>query len=434
MSLPTACLEAGKESRDLSLVIESLQKHPSAGAYSTLGALFTQDEQLTCAIASFRQALQLEPTSWQTRYNLGLALLSRQEYKQAAEEFRTVTKQKPDFFGAHNDLGLALKNLGDLEAAAQEFEEALKIKPGFVGAASNLAQIYHEQKKYPAEIHYLRQSLASNPTEELVYPMRLALGIALENNGDTDAALAELRTLVIAYPRSVTAHYNLAALYARHKDFRESQTEFEACLRLDPENDTARLALAKTLTDIGDNAGSLPLLEEYIRRVPEDSEGHLVLGDVYRNLGEVDKAIRQLQTAADLKPNDFEVQYRLGMVLARAKYDDEAMAHLEIAGKLNPQAPEVPYQLALIYQKQGQPQKAAEEFRAFEKANQGSKAADKAARLGVKANALLEEGEAAEAVDTTARQSSSGRWMPGCTITLPWLSSDWGGGRRKRSR
>ena len=203
-----------------------------------------------------------------------MALLSRQEYKQAGEEFRTVTKQKPDFFAAHNALGLALQNLGDLEAAAQEFEEALKINPGFANAASNLAQMYHEQKKHPAEIHYLRQGLASNPPEDLVYPMRLALGIALENNGDTDAALTELRKLATAYPRSASAHYNLAALCAKHVRFHESQPEFEACLQLDPGNDAARLALAKMLAEIGDNPGSLPLLEKYIRRVPEDSEGH----------------------------------------------------------------------------------------------------------------------------------------------------------------
>jgi tetratricopeptide (TPR) repeat protein len=394
LGLSGTCRQNGKRSSETAKLLEALDRQPSAEGFNALGALFAQKEQFPCAVESFKLALRDNPSSWETRYNLALALISLQDFRPAADELQAVIKQKPDFFAAHNALGLAFQSLGELDAAAEELQRALKINPRFVYAASNLAQIYHAQKKYTAEIHYLRQGLAQGPPEDLAYSMQLALGIAYESSGNTDAALEELRKLVAAYPQSAEAHFNLATLYARHVRFKEARPEFEACLRLDPANNAARLSLAKALTEIGDNALAVPVLQEYIRRVPGDYEGSYVLGEVYRKLGEFDKAVAQLQTAAQLAPENYEVQHKLGLALTSSKRLDEAIAHLEKARKLNPQAPEIPYELAAAYQRKGEAKRAQEALSAFEQAKQGSQAEEKASQLGAKANSLLEQGDA----------------------------------------
>jgi tetratricopeptide (TPR) repeat protein len=397
--LPSACLDAGKRSNEIDALLKNLAIHPSAEGYNALGALFGKREQLPCAVESFRQGLHLDPSSWETRYNLALALVSRQEYKPAVEELHAVVQRKPDFFEGRNALGLALQNLGEFDAAADEFKTALKLNPDSAYAASNLAQVYHAQRKYTAEIYYLRQSLDHGPPADLAYSMRLALGIAYENDKNTDLAIEELRKLVADYPQSAEAHYNLATVYAKHVRFKEARPEFEACLRFDPGNDTARLSLAKALAEIGENTSSLLLLNEYIRRVPKDYEGHFVLGEAYRRLGQLDEATAQLRVAAQLNPDNYEVQQKLGMVLMHSKHLDEAISHLEAARKLNPQAPEIPYELAAIYQRKGEPRRAEEEMRAFAEAKRGSQAEDKAKLLGIKANTLLENGDAGGAAE-----------------------------------
>ena len=275
--LSSACLDVGKQSNEIDALLKNLALHPSAEGYNALGALFAKREQLPCAVESFRQALRLDPLSWETRYNLALALVSRQEYKEAVEELHAVVQRKPDFFEGRNALGLALQNLGEFDAAADEFKTALKLNPNSAYAASNLAQVT-TRAYYTAEIYYLRQSLVHGPPADLAYSMRLALGIAYENDKNTDLAIEELRKLVADYPQSAEAHYNLATVYAKHVRFNEARPEFEACLRLDPGNDTARLSLAKALAEIGENTSSLLLLNEYIRRVPKDYEGHSCWG------------------------------------------------------------------------------------------------------------------------------------------------------------
>ena len=397
--LPSACLDTGTGSTEIASLLKNLAIHPSAEGYNALGALYAKRAQLPCAVVSFRQALRLEPSSWQTRYNLALALLSLQQYKQAAEELHAVLQLKPDFFEGRNALGTALQNLGKFDAAADEFKAALKLNPNSPYAASNLAQTYHAQRRYTAEIYYLKRSLAHAPPADLTYSMRLSLGIAYENNRNTDLAIEELKKLVLDYPQSAEAHYNLATIYAKHVRFTEARPEFEACLRLDPDNDTARLSLAKALAEIGENTSSIPLLNDYIRRVPKDFEGHFVLGEAYRRLGQLDDAVAQLRVAAQLNPDNYEVQQKLGLVLMHSNDADEAITHLEIARKLNPQAPEIPYELAAIYQKKGDPKRAQEELHAFEEAKRGSEAEDKAKLLGIKANTLLQDGDAAGAAE-----------------------------------
>ena len=45
------------------------------------------------------------------------------------------------------------------------------------------------------------------------------------------------------------AHFNLATIYADDKRFREAADEYAAALKLEPDNDVTRLALAKAYAE-----------------------------------------------------------------------------------------------------------------------------------------------------------------------------------------
>ena len=70
-----------------------------------LGAYFAQRNEFGCAIPAFDKSLQLDPKSWETRYNLGLALMQKGDRERASRELRLVVTQKPDLLNARNALG-----------------------------------------------------------------------------------------------------------------------------------------------------------------------------------------------------------------------------------------------------------------------------------------------------------------------------------------
>src|ERR1700726_5088827 len=58
--LPQSCLEQSHSSEKITALLESVHDHPTAGAYNTLGVLYAQSDHVSCAIAAFEAALQLE--------------------------------------------------------------------------------------------------------------------------------------------------------------------------------------------------------------------------------------------------------------------------------------------------------------------------------------------------------------------------------------
>jgi tetratricopeptide (TPR) repeat protein len=56
----------------------------------------------------------------------------------AIREYKQAIAINPDSFEAHNNLGSALANKGELDAAIKEFQEALTLNPDFFEANYNL--------------------------------------------------------------------------------------------------------------------------------------------------------------------------------------------------------------------------------------------------------------------------------------------------------
>jgi tetratricopeptide (TPR) repeat protein len=399
-SLPESCQSAAGESEPLARLVKNAAIHPSCETFDALGLQLAKREQYACAMAAFEAALRLDPNSWEVRYNLALTLAHAGDQKRAANELRSVIQQKPDYLPARNALGLALQSLGELDAAAEQFQAALRIDLHSPAAAFSLARVFQSQKKYAAEIYYLRQALASNPPRQLDFQVRLALGAAEDQMGHADKAVRELLKLVAAFPDSSEAHYNLANAYTGHLRFKEARVEYEQTLRLDPGNNAARLSLAKALLEIGENSAAIPIIEGYLQRASADYEGYLVLGQAYRREGDLAKAEKQFRRAMELNADSYDARYLLGIVLAGTARPEEASRQLEIAEKVNPRAPGAHYELSVLYAKNKDPKRSQEEAKAFQQARDQGEKARTFDLLRIKGDDFLRSGDAQDAATT----------------------------------
>src|SRR5690349_20189437 len=99
----------------------AIKTAPSANTYEALGAWFARRRQFACAIPAFDHALQLSPNSWETHFNIGLALMENNDEQRALTEFRFAVKLKPDSVRARSALGAALQGSKRFEEAEDEF-------------------------------------------------------------------------------------------------------------------------------------------------------------------------------------------------------------------------------------------------------------------------------------------------------------------------
>ena len=84
---------------------------PSAEVFNNLGVAESRRGQ-THALASFREALDLNPNHTDYHFNLGYILFKTGQYEAAAERFRAVLDREPNDAMATSLLGRALKSEG----------------------------------------------------------------------------------------------------------------------------------------------------------------------------------------------------------------------------------------------------------------------------------------------------------------------------------
>ena len=99
-TLPKACLERTHASEKIATLLDTIQDHPTAGAYNTLGVLYAQKDRLACAIPAFEASFQLESQNWEAHYNLAVALLRkgnqpRATWKCTPQSSRNQTRSVP---------------------------------------------------------------------------------------------------------------------------------------------------------------------------------------------------------------------------------------------------------------------------------------------------------------------------------------------------
>src|SRR6266403_4561313 len=192
-ALPKSCLVQEHPSEQISVLLETIRDHPTAGAYNTIGALYAQNSRVACAISAFEAALRLDGKNWQSHYNLGLALLTKGDRARAAAEFQAAIRQKPDSVASHFALGTLLQEERKLYGAIAEFQAVLQIDHNFAPACLSLGALYTQQGKDSEAADLFRQAIQSDPKYIQAY---VNLGLTMARHGEFAEAEKQFRSAI----------------------------------------------------------------------------------------------------------------------------------------------------------------------------------------------------------------------------------------------
>ncbi|KPJ59380.1 MAG: hypothetical protein AMS15_07005 [Planctomycetes bacterium DG_23] len=185
-----------------------------AQAYSLWGDVLKEKENAQGAIQKYQEAINTDPEYIVAYNKLGATYEALGELHQALEVYEKAAAREPDSSGVHYNLGNVYKSLNDLVRAEAEYRKAIRLGPEPIArgktvqaqAHTNLAQIYFVQKRFEAALGQLIQAVDLDPS--LIQP-RLLLG----------------------------------ATYVQLKYPELAQKEFEAVLKMDPDNQYAKESL-----------------------------------------------------------------------------------------------------------------------------------------------------------------------------------------------
>jgi len=145
---------------------------------------------------------------------------------------RKAGKLSGDNAAMHYDIGMAYMRLGMYDLAQVEFERTVAINPNDRNAAARVGQV---------ELLRGRREKTASPRDEQQLTEYLERARILYEEGDLSKVVVQLREAVSLYPQSFEAHDALAAAYLKLDLYHLAQREWEAALRIKPD-DPALLA------------------------------------------------------------------------------------------------------------------------------------------------------------------------------------------------
>ena len=151
----TRGLAADAEQGYLSIIKDQPDYAP---AYEGLGRAYYAAGNMEKAEESFRQALKINPRSWQAENHLGIVKDRLKKHDEAIAHYRAAIAIKPDSGLLYNNLGMSYYLKGDSEKAVLAFNEALAKGETGEKVSNNLAQAYIGLKRYDEALEVWRKT------------------------------------------------------------------------------------------------------------------------------------------------------------------------------------------------------------------------------------------------------------------------------------
>lgn len=152
---------------------------------------------------------------------------------------------------------------------------------------------------------------------------------SLESAPAVGPAAIAIPTLVIAIVCGLMSAHRLKA-------YQEPVELWQQVLRLQPQNETAHLALGKYSDDAGDLAAAVTHFREAVRLEPQLPQARFNFGVLLLKTNAYDEAAAQFAEGAQLSPKDIRMFNNQALALGLAGRNEEALIALQAALQLSP--------------------------------------------------------------------------------------------------
>jgi Flp pilus assembly protein TadD len=195
-----------------------------------------------------RQRLEKDPTDFTANYNMGDILLSRGDAEASLPYFFAAWNAQPANVVFATELGVALFSASKPAEARKQLLRALEIDSHYTDARYNLASVDASTGQLEAAAAEFGQVLADRPGDpkasENLGKVLILWGDALADAGKLDQAVVRYRDALAYRPGDTALHTILGVGMLRLGHLKEAQAELESALRIDPNYQPARQALA----------------------------------------------------------------------------------------------------------------------------------------------------------------------------------------------
>lgn len=292
------------------------------------------------AVAAFRQFLEAHPESWESRYELALIHMSRNELEQAELQLQKAILIAPRQAAPWARLGQVSLLRSDMTTAERALVKARELDPAEPGVRYNLGRIYEKQARDSEALAEYLAFLAAAPDDPKALSVRRRVAAYYETTERRDDAIDQYRILIGMDPMRPEFHRKLADMLYRQVRYDEAAIEYRKVLELNPDAPGAHSALgfiARTQRKLDEAEREYNVAHE---KDPNAADPLQNLGEVRLEMGNVNGAIECFERVIALKPDHPEAHYTYSRALIKLGRTEEARRELATHQKLAKQARE----------------------------------------------------------------------------------------------
>ncbi len=199
------------------LAIEILPRR--VDGYKNLAYTYTQLQQDSLAIDTYKQAIQIDPNDMELHIFLGILYYRNKMYEESISAFQPILEKGDPRSKSYSEAlyytAYSYDLLGKSDKALETYKSALEASPDDKDLIFNLGRLYYMQSNYEKAIEYFGKVLSADSTD-------------------------------------FDANINIGNSYIQLKKFKESLPYLERATRLQPDNPNAWYNLAVALVNLGD--------------------------------------------------------------------------------------------------------------------------------------------------------------------------------------
>jgi len=319
---------------------------PGLMAALSLGAcLLLTARQITCWQDSetlFKKMIDVSDKNYMAHFNLGNLYSREGKTDLAIAQYRLALEAEPNYPDAHNNLAGLLLNQKQYDQAIQHYQDAARLLPS-TSAFFNLANTFADAARARRDTNLFAQSVRAYQQSLQLDPDSFAthnnFGMAWQDQGQDNLAVAEFQAAVRAKPDFELGHFNLANALTRVGKLDEAIAHYQAAALLNPARVEIFGSEGLCYASLGKMEDAARLFRHVIELTPGDPGAYDNLGNTLGSQNKFDEAISCFQKALQLNPADYGAEFNLGLSFLHQNRRDEAKTHFQAALRIQPDYP-----------------------------------------------------------------------------------------------
>jgi len=268
-------------------------------------------------------------------YNLGEAYFRSGDYSNASEIYKELLNLNPESPMVLANLGMSYLRQNEpelLDEALFAFEKSIRFDKDIVLNYIGLSELFLKKRNAGKALSYANKALRLEPNNPQTH---YTLGNVYFTIGKNREAIKEYKRS-IELNDSAPARIYLALLYSQLGQKAQAIEQYEAALKISPQNIVALNNLAWLYMGSNKLANAINVAKKALEISPDSPELKDTLGWIYYVNGNYQKSVELLLEAKKGLPDIPDILYHLGKAYYKLGDYEKAQENLEEAIELNP--------------------------------------------------------------------------------------------------